>query len=78
MRVAVLDGDGLLELFSQVSGQRLLGVVDGGGVTELVFENWALVSFCCEDAGRFCGLVLLGHVAYPADYVRVNGWSEAA
>jgi hypothetical protein len=78
MRVGVLDGDGLLELFSKLSGQRLLGVVDGGGITELVFESGALVSFCGEDAGRFCGLVLLGQVAYPADYVRVNRWSEAA
>jgi hypothetical protein len=78
MRIGVLDPAGLLELFSKLSGRRLLGVVDGGGFVELVFDDGTLVSIGCEDAGRWCGLVLLGSVAYPADYVRVNRWSEAA
>jgi hypothetical protein len=81
--VGVLDAQGLLELFSRVAGRKLLGVVDGIGVVELVFADDAedpgknLVSICCNH-GRHTGLVLLGFVDDPARYVETNAWPEAA
>jgi hypothetical protein len=80
--VGVLDAQGLLELFSRVAGRKLLGVVDGLGVVELVFADDArdsanLVSICC-DYGRHTGLVLLGFVDEPERYVEACAWPEAA
>ena len=82
MRVGVLDTRGLLELFSQLDGRRLVGVVDGAGFVEIVFDDphgrgGNLVSIA-TDAGRHTGLVLLGFVADPEEYVRGCGWQEAA
>jgi hypothetical protein len=73
----VLDTQALLRLFSQLTGGRALGVVDAGGIVEVVFDDGQLLSIC-TDAGRWTGLVMLGSVAYPVDYVRVNGWKDAA
>jgi len=78
MHAAVLDAPGLLNLFSEVAGRRLLGVVDGFGVVELVFEDpddegRNLVSICCDD-GRDTGRVLLGFVADPVGYVAACGY----
>ena len=36
---SVLDTAGLLELFRRVAGRELVGVVDGFGCVELVFEE---------------------------------------
>jgi hypothetical protein len=78
--VGVLDTDGLLGLFSQLAGRRLLGVVDGCGCLELVFDDpdrvgGNLVSIF-TDAGRHTGLVALGFVADPEAYV--IDWPAAA
>jgi hypothetical protein len=78
MHAAILDAEGLLYLFSKVAGRRLLGVVDGFGVVELVFEDpdgegRNLVSICC-DSGRDTGRVLLGFVADPEEYVAACGY----
>jgi hypothetical protein len=79
--VGVLDTEGLLRLFAQVAGRRLVGVVDGGGWVELVFSDDGpggnLVSIG-TDAGRHTGLVELGGVADPEHYVMGCGWGEAA
>ena len=82
MKVGVLDTQGLLQLFSQVAGRRLVGVVDGFGVVELVFDDPQeqgsnLVSIFA-DAGRHTGTVALGFVADPEAYVAGCGWREAA
>jgi hypothetical protein len=78
----VLDVEAMLELFGRVAGRRLLGVVDGCGVVELVFSDDAgegsnLVSICC-DHGRHRGLVLLGFVDNPEEYVEGCSWLDAA
>jgi hypothetical protein len=81
MIVGCLDTQGLLGLFSQVAGHRLVGVVDGDGVVELVFDDDCpggnLVSIFC-DYGRHTGTVALGGVMDPERYVAGCGWSEAA
>jgi hypothetical protein len=77
----VLDAQGLLRLFSQVAGHRLLGVVDGEGVVELVFDDECPGgNLLCiyTDHGRHTGRVSLGGVADPEGYVEVCGWREAA
>ncbi len=68
----VLDLDAMLGLFAKVSGRRFVGPVDGAGYLELVFsdderQGRNLVSICTE--GRYAGLVLLGFVADPEEYV---------
>jgi hypothetical protein len=70
--VGVLDCPGLLALFERVAGRRFLGAVGGGGYVELVFSDpdkrgHNLVSVCVY--GRNAGLVFLGHVADPEEYV---------
>jgi hypothetical protein len=61
----VLDHRGLLRLFRQVAGRRLIGPVDGVGCVELVFEDpddqgGNLVSIFTD--GRDRGTVTLGFV----------------
>lgn len=81
MSVGVLDTYGLLGLFARLTGRRLLGVVDGCGVVELVFEDGPeggnLVSIC-TDHGRYTGLVMLGFVDEPERYVAGCSWEDAA
>jgi hypothetical protein len=69
--VGVLDAQGLIALFREVEGRRLIGVVDAFGVVELVFDDSRpggnLVCIYADD-GRNTGLVTLGGVAEPAGY----------
>jgi hypothetical protein len=78
--VGCLDTRALLALFSKVAGRRLLGVVDGCGCVELVFEDTGggnLVTLY-TDYGWHTGTVALGGVADPESYVEVCGWRNAA
>ena len=80
MRVGCLDTDALLALFSKVAGRRLLGVVDGCGCVELVFEDAGggnLVTLY-TDYGAHTGTVALGGVADPDLYVKACGWRDVA
>ena len=69
--VGVLDGPGLIALFRQLEGRRFVGVVDGFGVVELVFEDdrpgGNLVCIYTDD-GRNTGQVTLGWVSDPVGY----------
>jgi hypothetical protein len=61
----VLDREGLVRLFQQVRGRRLVGVVDGCDCIELVFEDPDDVGqnlVTIETDGRYRGNVLLGFV----------------
>jgi hypothetical protein len=83
MMVGVLDSRGLLRLFRELEGRRLLGVVDADGVIELVFTDAGprsrnLVTFYC-DAGRYTGLVAFGSVSGPVEYAEeCRRWGRAA
>ena len=77
MNVGILDHGGLVDLFSQLAGRRLLGVIDCRDCVELVFEDSGpggnLVTIF-TDAGRHTGRVALGGVSAPESYVA--GWHE--
>jgi len=71
----VLDPEGLAALFDSLAGRMLVGALDcGDGVVELVFSRDGdgrglnLVTICTE--GRDRGLVFLGSVPQPLDYLR--------
>jgi hypothetical protein len=80
MSVGCLDTDALLALFSKVAGRKLLGVVDGRGCVELVFEDTGggnLVTLY-TDYGVHTGTVALGSVIDPKIYVEACGWRDVA
>lgn len=82
MSIGVLDHCGLVRLFRELEGRRLLGVVDCDGCVELVFDDSRpggnLVSIF-TDYGRHTGRVALGGVADPAEYARAcREFEEAA
>jgi hypothetical protein len=72
----VADREGLLAIFAELAGRRLLGVVDlpGEGL-ELVFADDGtggnLVTIFTD--GPRAGLVAFGGVAAPASYVAACG-----
>lgn len=75
MSTTVADREGLLAISAQLSGRRLLGVVDlpGEGL-ELVFEDAGggnLVTVFTD--GPRAGLVAFGGVAKPERYVAACG-----
>jgi hypothetical protein len=73
LHTTVLDTDGLIRVFRELSGRTFLGPVDGFGCVELVFDDRDdagrnLVTFFTE--GRQRGRVAFGFVSDPVDYVR--------
>lgn len=81
MTIGVLDSAGLVSIFRQLRGTRLVGAHVVSGIVEIVFSDDGpagnLVSIYC-DAGRHTGLVAFGFVADPVDYCRDEDELEAA
>lgn len=68
MGTTMLDQDGLLDLFTSLSGRRFVGAVDSDDAIELVFDGDGCNMVTIFTSGRFRGNVWLGFVAQPREY----------